>query len=128
MTFEQDQAIETYKSMITIGTEALKALQLVNGGAIVALLAYLGQDSNPQIARGVVLPMSFFVGGLLLGTTAFLWTYLTQFALLNEFFETNAPKLPSHTTWLKLTIGFALLSIICFAIGAFTAVGALGGA
>jgi hypothetical protein len=33
---------ETFKSLITISVEALKTLALVNGGAAVALLAYLG--------------------------------------------------------------------------------------
>jgi hypothetical protein len=33
---------ETFKSLITISIELLKMLALVNGGAAVALLAYLG--------------------------------------------------------------------------------------
>jgi len=43
MTFDEEHALETYKSLIGFGTEGLKAMQLLNGGAIVALLAYLGQ-------------------------------------------------------------------------------------
>jgi hypothetical protein len=126
MAFEHDQAIETYKSMISIGTEALKALQLINGGAIVALLAYLGQASNGhELAKHVSVPLSFFVAGLLLGTVAFLWTYFTQFALLNEFFDGDASRVPKHQFWLGLTVCFAFLSIVAFAIGSFTAVTAL---
>jgi len=34
---------ETYKSLITISVELLKALALINGGAAVAILAYLGR-------------------------------------------------------------------------------------
>lgn len=48
MSIEDDHALETYKSLISFGTEALKALQLLNGGAIVALLAYLGQAKLPH--------------------------------------------------------------------------------
>jgi len=63
MAFNEDQALETYKSMISVGTEALKALQLVNGGAIVVLLAYLGQDSqHPHLAELAARPLSLFVG------------------------------------------------------------------
>ena len=62
MGFDQDHALETYKSMISLGTEALKALLLINGGAIVALLAFLGQVPNGAIrAKFSFLPMSFFV-------------------------------------------------------------------
>jgi hypothetical protein len=34
---------ETYKSLITISVELLKALALINAGAAVAILAYLGR-------------------------------------------------------------------------------------
>ena len=43
MSFNDEHAIETYKSLISISTEALKAFQWLNGGAVVALLAYIGQ-------------------------------------------------------------------------------------
>ena len=34
--------VETYKGLINLSIEALKALLLINGGAAVAILAYLG--------------------------------------------------------------------------------------
>jgi hypothetical protein len=47
---------ETYKGLITIFIEALKALALVNGGAAVAILAYLGNVANaPQPVRSPAL-------------------------------------------------------------------------
>jgi len=46
MALDQQHAAETYKSLITISVEVFKALVLLNGGAVVALLAYLGQAAN----------------------------------------------------------------------------------
>jgi hypothetical protein len=37
MSFTKDRDVETYKSMISIGTDGLKTLQLLSVGAIVAL-------------------------------------------------------------------------------------------
>ena len=85
MNFNEEHALETYKSLISISTEALKALQLVNGGAVVALLAYLGQASDrATLAVEVKCPMAFFVLGLVTATAAFIPSYLTQLALYQE--------------------------------------------
>src|SRR5437016_4386721 len=112
--------------MISVGTEALKALQLINGGAIVALLAYLGQASGrPQLAALAAKPLTLFVGGLVAATLAFLGTYVTQFTLLNEFFKGASFRGPKHMKWLLGTIGVALLSLVLFAWGSFSAVAAL---
>lgn len=49
-TFNEQHAVETYKSLIAISTEGFRALQLLNGGAIVALLTYLGHLTDPAKA------------------------------------------------------------------------------
>ena len=49
---------ETYKSVISISQESFKAPLLLNGGAVVALLAYLGQSpdrTSPDQSRRLVL-------------------------------------------------------------------------
>lgn len=43
MSFNEEHALETYKSLITVSMEGLKTLLLINGGAVVAMLAFLGQ-------------------------------------------------------------------------------------
>ena len=126
MAFNEDQALETYKSMITIGTEALKALQLINGGAIVALLAYLGQvPERSHLAPFAAKPLFLFLGGLVAATLAFLGTYFTQLTLLNEFFKGGAFRGPKHMTWLYLTVVVAVASLVLFALGSFASVSAL---
>jgi hypothetical protein len=121
MDIAKEQALETYKSMISIGTEALKALQLINGGAIVALLAYLGHaPKSPNLSHEVGKPLVLFVLGLVSATLAFLFTYLTQYYLFNDFFETE--KRDRHVSWLVTTIVVALLSVAFFTAGSIVAV------
>jgi hypothetical protein len=47
---------ETYKGLITISIEALKALALINGGAAVALRSTWRIEGKGQLARGGALP------------------------------------------------------------------------
>ncbi len=42
---------ETYKSLITISVECLKMLAIVNGGAAVAVLTYLGTWETSPVTR-----------------------------------------------------------------------------
>ncbi|MBI4199496.1 MAG: hypothetical protein HY535_03370 [Chloroflexi bacterium] len=126
MTFNEEHAIETYKSLISIGSQALKTLQLLNGGAIIALLAYLGQVSvRPEVARRVSGALLFFVLGLVAGTLAYLTTYFTQFALYQESIQGALFVGRSHTLWLRITVALAAASLALFGWGAFTGVKAL---
>jgi len=108
--------IETYRSLINIGTFALKFLQIVNGGAAIALLAYLGNVT----ARGrrppdVVVPMILFIAGLVVAGVTTLTVYITQLTLYNE----GLNELPDgrHSTWLNTSIVLAFVSLLCFAVG-----------
>jgi hypothetical protein len=62
-----EHQLETYKSLIAIATEAFKFSALINGGAAVAILAYLGNAAG----KGAAFPdmrgsMAYFLGGLFL--------------------------------------------------------------
>ena len=125
MSIDDDHALETYKSLISFGTEALKALQFLNGGAIVALLAYLGQAKLPHSTHSIFAPLMFFVIGLSLGTLCFLGAYLTQFALFNESIRPSAYNGRPHIFWLWCTAIVAALSLVSFVAGAVCGVHAL---
>jgi len=78
---------ETYKSLITITIEVLKTLALVNGGAAVALLAYLGNLTSREPARSLpnmTWALVSFAFGLFVTVIAFIVAYLTQLQLYNE--------------------------------------------
>jgi hypothetical protein len=90
VTFNDEHAIETYKSLINIGTEGLKVLLLLNGGATMALLGYLGQvSSRSQVAPRAFLPILVFLCGLVAAGLTFFFTHLTQYGLYNEG---NSPR------------------------------------
>jgi hypothetical protein len=121
MQFAESHRLETYKSLVAISIEAFKALQLVNGAAIVVLLGYLGQVSGRAALAGRMLcPLVMFILGLTLGTIAFATSYLTQFALFNESVPGYRGR--PHTWWLWWTFGIALSSLVTFAVGAVKAV------
>jgi len=111
--------LETFKSLPTISIEAFKTLLLLNGGAIVALLAYLGNARAPDLAARLFCPFVSFICGLVLAALAFAGSYRTQLVLYND------PQGTTHVLWLRVTFVIALLSLFAFAIGAFTALRAL---
>jgi hypothetical protein len=120
-----DHWIETYKSLVTLWTEAFKFSALVNGGAAVALLAYLGniagKGASAPDMRG---PMLCFLAGLFFCGISMCFAYLTQYTLFNEE-RPNGPRLPpqSHKKYLWGAIIFYPCSLLAFAFGAWEAVG-----
>ncbi len=114
--------IETYKSLITLSVEGFKFAILANGGAAVALLAYLGNVAG----KGVITPdMRFAMAAFLLGIVfcgiSMLCAYLTQLQLLNEFITTELSK-HSHKWLLRIAIISFLISIVSFGVGSMCAV------
>ena len=106
---------ETYKSLITISIEGFKFCALANGGAVVAILAYLGNVASKTACR---LPdmnsaMYGFLGGLVACGLAMIFSYLTQLQLYQE----NKP----HVGYLKCAIGLVALSVFGFAWGSLAA-------
>ena len=123
MDFRNEHAIETYRSLISIALAGLKTLMLINGGAVVALLAYLGQSpQGPSLAPRVLWSLGAFVAGVVFCVGAFFGSYQTQFALFNEAVSPATKSGLPHMTWRRITIAFVLLSCAAFAIGAFSSV------
>lgn len=122
---EAARAIDTYRSLISISTEGFKALQLLNGGAVLAVLAYLGQiaPSHPELVPRAELPMILFVAGLAVGTLVYATSYRTQYCLHNE--TKGNYKVGTHKTWLWISSILCLASLALFAAGAFESLDAL---
>ena len=121
---QKEHAIETYKSLIQISVEGMKILAVLNGGAAVALLAYMGNIAS----KCVLIPdmrysMFSFVFGLVLCGGCFITSYGTQYILYNESlgrFGVNYYK--KHKFWCKVTMWLSVFSIFAFAIGSGFAV------
>jgi hypothetical protein len=105
--------METYRSLVSISVECFKSLLLINGGAVIAILAFLEQVSNGQeLAKSAWLPLGAFVAGTGLSVLAFIGSYATQFALYAE--TAHLDKRSRHGKFLWLTVSFVLLSLIAF--------------
>ena len=89
--------LEMFKSVISSGQNALRTAFLMNGGATVAILAFLGKLSDGNKAKIPIFSESLvmFVIGVLAITMSSGMTYLSQW-----FYHTSE-------TW-KLKTGFAL--------------------
>ena len=119
----QEHWIETYKSLITISGEAFKFSALINGGAAVAILAYLGNVAGKTAVpdmRGAMLP---FLAGVVLCGLGWSAAYLTQYTLFNEE-RPNSPRLAaqSHKKYLWAAAILYLASLVTFCVGAWEAV------
>src|SRR6266852_4155989 len=81
----KEHAVETFKSLILVSLQGLRLLALFNGGAAVALLAYLGNVAGKGIALpDMRYPMKLYLAGLGFCGLAFLAGYLTQSFLYRE--------------------------------------------
>jgi hypothetical protein len=121
-----DHWLETYRSLIKLSTEGFKFSALINGGAAVALLAYLGQLAGRGMPLpDLRLPMGAFLIGLAFCGFSILAAYLTQLTLLHEVANDGAPGAVPHHRLLLTAIALFLASLLAFIIGGWLAVSAL---
>jgi hypothetical protein len=117
---ESDHWLETYKSLIALASEGFKFSALINGGAAVALVAYLGNlSANAKAIPDVRCAMLAFLVGLSLCGFSLLFAYLTQLARLNDLSNRRDPT-PSWQ--LPVAITLFTFSLIAFVTGAWLAV------
>jgi hypothetical protein len=123
---------ETYKALITLAVEALKMLALVNGGAAVAVLTYLGNlvsHSPLGAATPDMTPaLRWYCGGLFATTLAFVAAYVTQLTLYNEETRrrTGAIIRQYHTYGIWIGVTLAIIAAVAFGKGCLDAAQALG--
>ena len=121
-SLHNDHWLETYKSLVAISMEGFKYLVLINGGAAVALLAYLGNvAANNHAVPDMRCPMLAFLLGLSLCGLALLGSYLTQLLLLNELSKPDQ-KSERHPVLLWGTILLYVFSLGAFIVGSWQAV------
>ncbi len=108
---------KTYDSLMTYGLNGIKYVPLINGGAVIALLTFLG--NNADKAPMLKVAIYFFVAGIVVGGVLTITAYLTQLALYNE--ERGIKIYPNHRHYLNLTIILIIAGQFLFVIGAVTA-------
>lgn len=132
-----------FGSVMSFGTEALKAAALINGGAAGATLALLSQtiSSRPDLSSGLIGPLRCFGAGVISAGLAMAVGYFAQVCFHQELVKQamiwNWPfieRTASSRKWLRAGIalqGFAitlgLLSFVCAVVGFWVAADVLGG-
>jgi hypothetical protein len=105
---------EMFKSVIQAGQGALKASLLINGGAAVALLAFIGniwaKIQSQDVAYYLITSLIIFGGGVLFGTLSTGITYLTQATYSKQCIK-------SGNILNIFSISFVIGAYICFVIG-----------
>jgi phosphate/sulfate permease len=131
---------ETFKGLITLSTEVVKMLALVNGGAAVALLAYLGNVVHdpgvhpPHLTHALL----WFCKGLFATLLAIIFAYLTQLKLYNEerkkrqqilLPESQRKRIREHHGWILaaaiLLAGFAAFAFLKGCLNAASAIASI---
>ena len=123
---------ETYKALITLAVEALKMLALVNGGAAIAVLTYLGNLAS-RAAPGQMMPdvipaLRWYCAGLAVTVLAVGAAYVAQSRLdTEEIKKREGVKVRQrHILGVWLGVLLALFSVAAFATGSLKAASALG--
>lgn len=115
-----DDWLETYKSLISLSTEGFKFCALANGGAAVAILAYLGNVVGKGFtAPDMSTPMAIFLAGLVLCGFAMLFAYFNQLSRLNRL---SRREDPSKDWRLWVAVALFISSLSAFACGSWQAV------
>ncbi|WP_436637908.1 hypothetical protein [Microbaculum sp. FT89] len=108
------QSLEMFRSVIVAGQNANRSMVLINGGASVAILAFLGHLAQigstdiPKFANG----LAFFVGGTLLAGLVSGGTYLSQW-----LFGHNKIRTGNLINWIVIIMGIG--AYVTFAGGAW---------
>ena len=120
-------AEETYKGLIRLSLSGLRFSIFANGGAAIALLAFLGKEGTaalPLVAARTT--MALFIAGVVLGGLAHVTAYLTQLTLYGESaLNARQTGVCQHRTFLWTTVLLVVASIGVFAAGAWCGVWAI---
>ncbi len=111
--------IEIFKSVITTGANAAKAILIINGGGAISLLAFLGniwtKSPAPEVISSVAFSLLMFGIGVLLAGMCSGFTYAAQYCYGNSPFE-------GTSRWKKWGHGFSITAI-SFGVGSFLTFG-----
>ncbi len=120
---ENAASLELFKSAITSAQSALKSAIMINGGAAVAVMAFVGTTWNkledPVVSRILLWSMGLFVVGVFWGAVASGFTYLCQDAYANE-------RIKRGNVYRWIAICLVVVSYIFFVIASGVAIWGFG--
>ena len=118
--------VETFKAIHTIAVEGLKMLAIINGGAAVAVLTYVGNTAKlpAHIPGALVQAVLCYCLGLVATTLAFIAGYMTELKLYNEALARAEGRSVRSAHQLGVYFGGALafFAAVAFGLGCWRAV------
>ena len=118
---ENESNLEMFRSVITSGQNALRSGFLLNGGAAVALLAFISHLATTQPTRVSVFTSSLliFVFGVFLISLASFTTYLCQWFYSGQVEIKDSKRIGFWFNIITIILGFS--SVIVFLWGMYSA-------
>lgn len=113
---ELEGNLEVLKSVFMYGQSALKTMILINGGAAIAVMAFLARyisvDNQVADMKLFLISLLVFGMGVLLGSLTIAFTYLTQLS-----FAQDKDKLGTAFHGVSIVLGIS--SLLIFAVGVY---------
>lgn len=111
---------EQFQSTIEVGVQVLKTAILINGGAAIALLTFMGNTNGNIEVIFLVGALKFFSTGVTSATLGGFLTYVAQRLHLGSIIKNGTGSPPG--LWLgNLGVFLVFLSICLFATGVYKA-------
>jgi len=123
-SFHQEAHIEQFKSVMQISALALRSAMIINGGAAIALLTFLGNMKDTSGMAYFVCALQYYIAGVALAAWATGTSYLAQYRYLYELKNRNANARGRYITYLTIVIVF--LSYAAFIVGGLEASSGFG--
>jgi hypothetical protein len=125
-----DWEVSSFKAVIDFALFSIRSLILVNGGAVVAILAFLGsiwggdnKGGATAVTHAIAEPLGYFIGGLVCAMLTAMFSYLAQVSF-TESQKMKAGKASSGfgASFRAIAILLAAVSLGLFFYGAWRAV------
>lgn len=113
MEFKEEAQIEQFRSVIAVGASALKSALLINGGGVIALLTFMGNQKDQQGFAWFVSSMFVMCGGIALAVLGNVLAYIAQIKHLNQL-KNQVQGEPAGTPWGYAAVTLILISVVAF--------------
>ena len=125
LTKDDQQEIELYKSVISFVQQSINMCFLLNGGAMISLLTFLGNLSDAKTAsfqQDIRISGYYFAFGTISSAISAVFCYMTQFTYYKEKISGERPFFLDGTVMRVLLLIGILTSIVLFARGSLIGV------
>lgn len=123
-------SLEAFRSVITVGTNAAKAFMIINGGAAISLLAFLGniwnKDSSSAAISTITVSLLIFCMGVLCSGACSGFTYLAQICYASSDLRTKKVWHSAGNINNFIAILTGLSSLVLFGVGAYVTYTSMG--